>query len=486
MAYFNKIIIALSLSLWSIGAFGQQEIFNLMQLEEIALCKDNDCINKKLVTYNKYIFLKTTSDDERTMYHYITPAGVFNGPSCYFFFSKYNKGNTLTQFTTSKVVEFTKNISEQLESRDYKLDEQKGDVKYFSKDEDGYHWAVGIFPDKAGNKNGISVMFSVGKRPTLQPRIDVGGDVGNLKIMDEYNSLKGLNEYNGKVVTLVQWSSWCKYSRESMIKLRKFYYSLSPRQREQLAIVFVDSNEDLAIWKNAITDSQLDFGEHYQEGENFENNLSLAFNKKLTPFFTLISQDNKKIASHEGLLDDSFLKDIKSLLPYSNNSPSSNTPTPKNTLPVVRNTIQKDWIGGNTPEDLAKILLKALVNNDKQTWAKTVLPLEKTVAEDNNDYAKWAEWHINKRFDLIRENLIGEGVTNWSLVEFSRVIYQPMTDDKGMKMASGPTIEFTYKNKEFIGTIGFAIFYSKSGKYYVPGVQPRIMSKGELRRYPKY
>lgn len=152
--------------------------------------------------------------------------------------------------------------------------------------------------------------------------------------------------------------------------------------------------------------------------------------------------------------------------------------------PLENPTIKtlSDWIGGASPEELGKILLKALKTNDSKTWAKTVLPIEKEVENDNNDYKAWADWHATKRFELIRDGLEGAGVTNWSLVEFSRVIYSTSKLSDGSKSAQNPVVEFTYKNKEFVGSFNFVIFYSNNGKFYVPGVQPRILSIGTLTR----
>ncbi len=138
-------------------------------------------------------------------------------------------------------------------------------------------------------------------------------------------------------------------------------------------------------------------------------------------------------------------------------------------LPNNDNIVVKDWIGGSTPEELGKILLKALKTNDQKTWAKTVLPIEKDIENDNNNYKAWADWHAIKRFELIRDGLEGAGVTNWNLVEFSRVIYSPSKLSDGSKSAQNPVVEFTYKNKEFVGTFNLVIFYSKNGKFYVPG-----------------
>jgi hypothetical protein len=153
--------------------------------------------------------------------------------------------------------------------------------------------------------------------------------------------------------------------------------------------------------------------------------------------------------------------------------------------PVKSNaSINANLIGGATPEALGKILLNALKTNDNKSWARTVLTLEPTpnLIFTQNDYIEYAEWHKTKRFQLLREGLAGQGVTDWNSVVFSRVVYEssPFDNDTG---AGRPVIEFTYK--EFVGSFNFAYFTFKDGKFYVASTKPSIMSRGELRRNPR-
>ena len=131
-------------------------------------------------------------------------------------------------------------------------------------------------------------------------------------------------------------------------------------------------------------------------------------------------------------------------------------------------------VGGSTPDELGRILLKALKTNNKQLWMNCMLP-------DNEKYGALCE----QEFKRIRDKLEQKGLTDWSLVTFSRVTYSKeymSSNDNGVvdgeQVRRNFVIEFYYRNKEFIGGIGsMTIQTYKNGNYlvYFPGYDAALV-----------
>ena len=118
-------------------------------------------------------------------------------------------------------------------------------------------------------------------------------------------------------------------------------------------------------------------------------------------------------------------------------------------------------LGANSPEELAKILLQALKNNDKKTWMRCMHP-DNGVEEDYLSLL---------RFDQHRECLSQQGISNWSSLLYSLMTYnlRPMGGSKVDPSKTIPAVfvEFTYQNKEFSGKINLGTFVKYEGKWLV-------------------
>lgn len=131
--------------------------------------------------------------------------------------------------------------------------------------------------------------------------------------------------------------------------------------------------------------------------------------------------------------------------------------------PFPSNVADASLVGGATPEELGKILLKAVKTNNKDLYKACVHP------EPNGTIDKIAE-----NFDLLREKFPEQGLTNWDLIKFSRVKF---TKDSNIAPSDGGTrngeqvrrnfeIEFTYNN-EFAGIIGPGTILTYKGKFFI-------------------
>lgn len=118
-------------------------------------------------------------------------------------------------------------------------------------------------------------------------------------------------------------------------------------------------------------------------------------------------------------------------------------------------------LGANSPEELAKILLQALKNNDKKTWMRCMHP-DNGVEEDYLSLL---------RFDQHRECLSQQGISNWSSLLYGLMTYnlRPMGGSKVDPSKTIPAVfvEFTYQNKEFSSKINLGTFVKYEGKWLV-------------------
>lgn len=180
-------------------------------------------------------------------------------------------------------------------------------------------------------------------------------------------------------------------------------------------------------------------------------------------------------------VDDIFIKAVRNAL----NSEQSNIDSTKSDKdnsgsqglinpvqkPGVKNlgitaTTEGQLIGGSTPDVLGRLIIKAVKTNDKKLYKALIHP------HPNNDDASL----IEKNFDMIREALPENGLSDWTLIKFSRVTFVKdigggYTNDggtaiNGEQVRRAFTIEFSYKS-EFIGNIGSMTIVTYRGKYFI-------------------
>ncbi|WP_158643935.1 hypothetical protein [Pseudobacter ginsenosidimutans] len=97
----------------------------------------------------------------------------------------------------------------------------------------------------------------------------------------------------------------------------------------------------------------------------------------------------------------------------------------------------RKFVGGKTGDELGRVLVNALKNNDSTTWLRCLAPSVKITSEVRDDFGK------------LRNRLASFGLSDWSKVSFSRVTY---IEDKGQLTAF--KIEFNY-GTDFIGAFGY-------------------------------
>jgi hypothetical protein len=170
------------------------------------------------------------------------------------------------------------------------------------------------------------------------------------------------------------------------------------------------------------------------------------------------ASDNKGVIGEDGRQEFlsnnsiSFDRSYEKFLTETKQIPAKSAPT------ANKNTGR---LGANTAEELAILLLKCLKTNDKATFMRCQHP-DDTVETDEVS---------SRKFDRHRENLTSNGITNWASVQYSRLTY-PLRPTGGEKVDPNQTIpmstvEFTYKNGEFIGGVHMGTFKFYEGKWLV-------------------
>lgn len=124
----------------------------------------------------------------------------------------------------------------------------------------------------------------------------------------------------------------------------------------------------------------------------------------------------------------------------------------------------RKYVGGKTGDELGRVLVNALKNNDSTTWFRCLAPSVSITPKVRED------------FRGLRERLASFGLSDWSKMSFSRVIY---IESKGELTAF--KIEFNY-GTDFIGAFGYftgAGLYN--GKYLLN--YPIAPGTGNMIRY---
>lgn len=126
--------------------------------------------------------------------------------------------------------------------------------------------------------------------------------------------------------------------------------------------------------------------------------------------------------------------------------------------------------GEGTPDKLGRKLLDALRTNDLETWLCCIDP---EASPQNQVYDI-------KAFDILRKRIEGGGITDWSLIEYSRTTFENehKHDDGGRRNLTDVQIEFYYRNRDFIGRIGFNNWSDRGGKLFVNCITTDVLRFG--------
>lgn len=120
-----------------------------------------------------------------------------------------------------------------------------------------------------------------------------------------------VKQYEGKVIYLDFWASWCRPCKGEMphsLKLQEQF------KGKDVAFVYISTDRDAAAWNNAI-DAMKITGEHFRVNKNVYTQMNEQFNVQYIPRYVLIDKKGNVVdANFKRPSDASAVGEIEKLL----------------------------------------------------------------------------------------------------------------------------------------------------------------------------
>lgn len=100
-----------------------------------------------------------------------------------------------------------------------------------------------------------------------------------------------LNMYEGKVIYLDFWASWCGPCKREMPHSLKMQEEFKGKD---VAFVYISTDRDAKAWRNAITSLKVT-GEHFRVNQNVHIQMNERFNVKYIPRYVLIDKEGNVV-----------------------------------------------------------------------------------------------------------------------------------------------------------------------------------------------
>lgn len=97
--------------------------------------------------------------------------------------------------------------------------------------------------------------------------------------------------YEGKVIYLDFWASWCGPCKREMPHSLKMQEEFKGKD---VAFVYISTDRDAKAWRNAITSLKVT-GEHYRVNQNVHIQMNERFNVKYIPRYVLIDKEGNVV-----------------------------------------------------------------------------------------------------------------------------------------------------------------------------------------------
>jgi thiol-disulfide isomerase/thioredoxin len=129
------------------------------------------------------------------------------------------------------------------------------------------------------------------------------------KVNTNFNDI--IKQYEGKVVYLDFWASWCRPCKGEMPHSLKMQEKF---KNKDVAFVYISTDRDETAWKNAISSLKIT-GEHFRVNKNVYTQMNDKFNVQYIPRYVLIDKTGKVVdANAKRPSDAAVAGDIEKLL----------------------------------------------------------------------------------------------------------------------------------------------------------------------------
>ena len=166
----------------------------------------------------------------------------------------------------------------------------------------------------------ISIIFVFGiaqlSAQSTETKIDTNVLMTNITDLNESDNVNTnldnlIEKYDGKVIYLDFWASWCRPCKGEMPHSLKMQDKFKDKD---VAFVYISTDRDANAWQKAISSLNIT-GEHYRVNKNVHSQMNERFNVQYIPRYVLIDKKGNVVdANAKRPSNSEVAADIEKLL----------------------------------------------------------------------------------------------------------------------------------------------------------------------------
>jgi len=146
----------------------------------------------------------------------------------------------------------------------------------------------------------------------VDAKLDV--DLSGFKLLNLEGKEISLSKFNGNVIYVDFWASWCGPCKQQFPYSKLLYDQLSDKQKKQVVFLYISLDNTADIWKKALNNLQLE-GEHALSPGGWNSEAAKYYKINSIPRYVLIDKKGNVINQNaKRPSDDGTLQDILNLL----------------------------------------------------------------------------------------------------------------------------------------------------------------------------